>query len=192
MKVACSCRHTISSDYQSKSRVFRTVDRTRWSDSGLLIQGDWEIQIKVEDGRKNLVSLVSTPTKQHGNKEGRSSNFQANFSSFFFIIVSTRVGEKTCLKFFGISINGRGKGIIRSNNGTRIFLEPWNPRLSNWSIELHPPRDWTERSPFYWKKSDDLVVLTFFFFLFFSASNLSRPTWPKDSNIHNVSSKHTI
>lgn len=103
-------------------------------------------------------------TWEQGRKEFKLSG---KFLVVLFIIVSTRVGEKTCLKFFGISINGRGKGIIRSNNGTRIFLEPWNPRLSNWSIELHPPRDWTERSPFYWKKSDDLVVLTFFFFLFF-------------------------
>lgn len=46
MGVACSCRHTISSDYQSKSRVSLgpwpfegLVDRTRSSDSGLLIAG---------------------------------------------------------------------------------------------------------------------------------------------------------
>lgn len=128
-------------------------------------------------------------TWEQGRKEFKLSG---KFLVVLFIIVSTRVGEKTCLKFFGISINGRGKGIIRSNNGTRIFLEPWNPSLElihraasssrldrAFSILLEKIR---------WLGRFDV----FFFFFFFSASNLSRPTWPKDSNIHNVSSKRTI
>lgn len=41
----------------------------------------------------------------------------------------------------------RREGRILSDEKARIFLEPWNPRLSKWSFELHPPRDWTERSP---------------------------------------------
>lgn len=77
MGVACSCRHTISSDYQSKSRVSLgpwpfegLVDRTRSSDSGLLIAGTTFQMGLHDEGWTDLVSLVLTPTRQHTEREG--------------------------------------------------------------------------------------------------------------------------
>lgn len=77
MEVACSCRHTISSDYQSKSRVSLgpwpfegLVDRTRSSDSGLLIAGTTFHMGLHDEGWADLVSLVLTPTRQHTEREG--------------------------------------------------------------------------------------------------------------------------
>lgn len=89
---------------------------------------DWKKEGRVEPG---IVSFnPHQTTREQGRKEGRSFKLSGKFLVLllFSLFVSMRVGEKTCLKFFGISINrGRGRGTIEFYpmiHGTRIFLEP--------------------------------------------------------------------